>query len=396
MSAIRRLLDKIRPKTAEYTVVIAGESRGGKTTLVYLLKEGRIVQTVSSIGFNVQTFDAPNTSGQPLKLTGWDFGAGCQPNGHSMRFLLQHLPKCDAIIWIVDASKPERLAENVGELTGLIDKVVFDEDSSKQDLPILILANKQDLPNTIPMSRLYDVFAKTLSNHSSCIFPTSSLATPIEKSGLPEAFEWLRMAFTNVSLGKNTHDVQPRLPELRDPNHLAFKLDSWVSRAEAEIDNPDQFISRFESVSLPAWDHYTHIRIVFFILVMYGRQRGKDIIFQGIEKYITQSPQARGRTFHFTMTYFWIQIVHLGIRNMLPSVVGPQTDSETDVTAKAKLVSPHQFALFLALNPKIVEEHLWMEFYSKEVMMSSAARSEMVFPDKKQLPNVVMRDAIEK
>ncbi|KAG6829493.1 hypothetical protein H0H92_004375 [Tricholoma furcatifolium] len=409
-TAIRRLLDKLYPQTAEYTVTIFGEVYGGKTTLLYLLKLGEIVPTIASMGFNVETFEAPTTSGRPLRLTCWDFGAGCRAISYSLPYLAPYLAKSDAVIWIVDASEPQSLAENVSELTRFINNLAPERDSAKPECPILMqvfpsphLANKQDRPNVVPISRLYEVFAKTLSGHSSCIFPTS-LTAPMEKTGLPEAFEWLRFALQNASRGRKTLGVQPTLPDMRDSKQLEVKLDSWVSRAETEADDPDLFVSKFQTMSLPAWDHYTHIRIAFFILVMYGRQRGKDMIFQGIEKYITQSPQARGRTFHVTMTYFWIQIVHLGIRNMFPSVVrdetkasmNSQTGLASDLSETPTLASPHKFALFLALNPYVADGNLWMEYYSKDVMMSPAAKGGMVLPDKKQLPNLVVRDAIVK
>ena len=48
-----------------------------------------------------------------------------------------------------------------------------------------------------------------------------------------------------------------------------------------------------------------------------------------------------------------------------------------------------------AVNPFVVDGNLWADYYSKDVMMSSAAKESMVFPDKKSLPNLVVRDAIK-
>lgn len=117
------------------------------------------------------------------------------------------------------------------------------------------------------------------------------------------------------------------------------------------------------------------------------------MIFKGIEKYINESPQARARAFHVTMTYFWIQIVHLGIRNIQPSTELKVTETTlpSDISGMA---SPDQFTLFLALNPYVADGNLWADYYSKEVMMSPAAKGGMVLPDRKPLPNLVVRDAI--
>jgi len=108
---------------------------------------------------------------------------------------------------------------------------------------------------------------------------------------------------------------------------------------------------------------------------------GKNIIFKSLEDYIANSQQTKGRSFHVTMTYFWIQIVHLGIRSTPP--VSGSTNS-----------SLNEFGRFLLANPHVVDGNLWSDFYSKDVLMSLEAKTAMVLPDKKPLPNLVARDAI--
>ena len=120
------------------------------------------------------------------------------------------------------------------------------------------------------------------------------------------------------------------------------------------------------------------------------------MIFEGIEKYIAQSPQTRGRTFHVTMTYFWIQIVHLGIRNVTPAIRSSAATAASAHSVASSDASPDQFPAFLLLNPYVVDGNLWVDYYSKEVMMSTAAKGGMVLPDRKSLPNLVIRDAIQK
>ncbi|KAG6905910.1 hypothetical protein DXG01_016966 [Tephrocybe rancida] len=398
MSAIiRRVLDRLYPRGPEYTVPIFGEPWGGKTTLLYLLKLGEVVPTISSIGFNIETVNVPTSSKQSLKFTGWDIGGGCQPTHRMIDMMIPYLAKTDAIIWIVDASDTDRqnLAHSAQALRQTLDKLDPGRNEAKKDYPILILANKQDLPVVIPLHEIREAFGKVLSGRSSCIFGTSLVrGKHMDSSGLPEAFDWLQFALENASAGRTTSAVGPALPDQREASLLEEKIESWVARAEAD-DDPQRFIAQFHSLSLPAWDHYTHIRIAFLLLTTYGRQRGKDMIFDGIEKYISESPQARGRTFHVTMTYFWIQVVHLGIRNMLPSndLKTNETMLPSNITGMA---SPEQFALFLALNTYVADGNLWADYYSKEVMMSPGAKGGMVLPDKKPLPNLVVRDAISK
>ncbi|ESK88750.1 arf-like gtpase atypical [Moniliophthora roreri MCA 2997] len=152
------------------------------------------------------------------------------------------------------------------------------------------------------------------------------------------------------------------------------KLESWLTRLDTDS-SPDEFLSQFREIKLPAWDHYTHIRIAYLLLVAHGRQKGKDMIFSGISKYISESSQTRGRTFHVTMTYFWVQMVHFGIRSM----------GEAD-----------SFERFLLLNPYVMNTNLWADYYSRDVMMSPKGKESMVLPDKKPLPNLVVQDVVDR
>jgi hypothetical protein len=56
--------------------------------------------------------------------------------------------------------------------------------------------------------------------------------------------------------------------------------------------------------------------------------------------------------------------------------------------------SPDDFIRFLLLNPYVVDGNIWSDYYSKQTMMSLEAKAAMVLPDKKPLPNVVVRDII--
>jgi hypothetical protein len=127
------------------------------------------------------------------------------------------------------------------------------------------------------------------------------------------------------------------------------------------------------------------------------------MIFDGIERYIANSPDTRGRTFHISMTYFWIQLVHFGIRSM-PPMYSPSasdislSDSITVVEMPGKVESASSsladFSAFLMLNPFVVDGNLWADYYSKEKLMSPEAKTGVVLPDKKPLPNLVVRDAV--
>ena len=263
------------------------------------------------------------------------------------------------------------------------------------------LASKGDRSESVPLDDVRIAFSKAISGQLAAVYKTKAILDG--PTGLPEAFDWLNIA---VEISKSIKPSEPLtsadLPNARSASTLAQKLGSWLHRLESDS-SPTDFLTQFESISLPAWDHYTHIRLAYIVLTTYDRQKGeihfvnllpmitqrlgKDIIFTGIERYITQSPETKGRSFHFTMTYFWIQIVHFGIRNMPPP---PDT-----LPSEVYHPSPDDLARFLLINPHVADGNLWSDYYSKDVLMSSKAKAEMVLPDKKPLPSLVIRDAIK-
>lgn len=128
------------------------------------------------------------------------------------------------------------------------------------------------------------------------------------------------------------------------------------------------------------------------------------MIFDGLAAYIAQNPQ--GRTFHFTMTYFWVQIVHFGMRSVshlqFPVTSTGSTSTTSTSPNPAYASNPeldpdswrNAFARFILLNPHVVDSSLWSEYYTKEVIMTPQAKAEMVLPDKKPLPSLVVRDQL--
>lgn len=98
---------------------------------------------------------------------------------------------------------------------------------------------------------------------------------------------------------------------------VADRHERWtkveIPAVPADELSDDEFLERFGSATLPDWSHKTHLRIAFLFLIRYGRQKGKNRIFDGIRNFIEHSDLARGKTFHLTLTYFWIQMMHLAV-----------------------------------------------------------------------------------
>ncbi|KAJ3485155.1 hypothetical protein NLJ89_g11923 [Agrocybe chaxingu] len=387
---IQRLIGRFFPKNQNPTVTILGLDYSGKTTLLYLLKVGEIVTTISTIGFNVETVDVALASGQRFRMNAWDIG-GC---GRSSLFSMIrfYVENTDALIWLVDCNDRERFEESIEEFKRISSGLNGSGGVKKKTVPILILANKSDLPGAMTLDEVRLGFAKATSGQLVSVFKTT-LVNPspdLKSTGLLEAFDWFRLALEISKSGPSSPLPSGKLAKLEAHNpgeasSLAQKLGSWLEKAETDVSS-EEFLEKFRSFSLPSWDHYTHIRIAYVVLTKYGRKEGKDIIFKGLEEYIKNSTQTRGRTFHVSMTYFWIQIVHFGISNIPPS---------TTSSSGALPNSDDDFAHFLLINPHVVDGNFWADYYTKEVLMSPKAKEEMMLPDKKPLPSLVIRDAIK-
>ncbi|CAE6456350.1 unnamed protein product [Rhizoctonia solani] len=365
-------------KKNEKRVMILGLDCAGKTTLLYRMRLGEIVTTIPTIGLNVETFEAP-TSGHraPLELTCWDVG-GCD----KIRPLIRHYTTgADALIWVLDSNDRQRLPEANEQLKIMLDMIEGEKVKDSTPTPCLILANKQDLQGAMALDEVRIKMAPIISARPSCAIFATSLVSNNFLTTITPAMDWLYDVLTGE---------EPKQPNLQSSNPhalvvegLAEKLNSWVERASKDVP-PAEFLEAFNAISLPSWDHYTHIRIAYTILYTYGRQKGKTMIFDGIEKYIKTSTQTTGRTFHITMTYFWIQIVHFGMQNM------PTED------VQATYGGNENFCRFLLLNPYVADGNLWADYYSKDVIMTPNAKVNMVLPDKQPLPSLVSRDSIRK
>ncbi|KAG8700472.1 hypothetical protein FRC08_004689 [Ceratobasidium sp. 394] len=364
-------------RQTEKRILITGLDYAGKTTFLYRLHLGEIVTTIPTIGFNVESVRAPTSGGRgPMTLTCWDVG-GCD----KIRPLLRHYTAGTvAFIWILDSNDRDRMPEAMQELRFMLSMFEEDRGARADPIPCLILANKQDLRGAMRLDDVRIKLAPIIAARPSCAVFATSITAEDYIDTLTPAMNWLY----DVLNGAEAKQPVPDKPVAQVPGDaLAEKLTSWVDRASGDVP-PGEFLQKFEAIDLPSWDHYTHIRIAYTILKTYGRQKGETMIFDGLEKYIKTSSQTTGRTFHVTMTYFWIQVVHFGMQSM-PREPEPEDDDENK-----------DFCRFLLLNPYVADGNLWADYYTKGVMMTPEAKEQMVLPDKKPLPNLIARDSIRK
>ncbi|KAF2444626.1 P-loop containing nucleoside triphosphate hydrolase protein [Karstenula rhodostoma CBS 690.94] len=386
-------------------ISILGLDYAGKTTILHKLASTPITTTIPTIGMTIKTANiktrTPTRNGKKPAFTVWtaDVGGCSKAQSRVHRWMLRDI--ISGVVWVIDASDGDRLAESREELRRLLPKFCDAEEADcAMSIPVMILLTKNDLPNSKPLSTILAQFDPLLTARPHAYFEATPTA-PLASSGLTEAFAWLSDALPSTS------DAAPPTPSeaekttannlaaLRSPSALSTTLESWLARAEKDIP-PETLLERFYALDLDSWDHYTHLRLAYILLLTHGRREGKDKIFTTFKTYIDNSGKINGKSFHTTLTYFWVQMVHLGIacmdahtaRDAHSLKTKTNTDANTDASERR---DPRldDFAAFLALNQYLVDGQLWADYYTKEVLMSAEARAGVVFPDIKGLPDVV-------
>jgi len=168
-----KMMDLIEGKK-EKRILMLGLDAAGKTTLLYQFKLGEVVPSLPTIGFNVEELQYKN-----IKFTVFDVGGQ-----QRLRPLWKHYYQGgDALIYLIDSNDEERFEEASEELHGIIGDMDFNSNA-----PVLIFANKQDLPNAVQASKLKDVLMlSNLRGRSWYIQP----CVAINGTGLIEGFDWL-------------------------------------------------------------------------------------------------------------------------------------------------------------------------------------------------------------
>jgi len=154
-------------------VLMVGLDSAGKTTILYKLKLGEICTTIPTIGFNVETVEFNNNT-----IYVWDVGG---PD--KIRPLWRHYYQMTSrFIFVVDCNDRNRIDEAALELQKML------REDELNGIPLLIFANKQDLPAAMAVSQVIDKLGlHSIRNRQWYIQP--SCATTGD--GLYEGFDWL-------------------------------------------------------------------------------------------------------------------------------------------------------------------------------------------------------------
>ncbi|KAJ6432048.1 hypothetical protein OIU84_019329 [Salix udensis] len=182
----------------EAKILFLGLDNAGKTTLLHMLKDERLVQhqptqhpTSEELSIGKIKFKAFDLGGHQIARRVWkDYYAKNYRSKPS--FYLCKL--VDAVVYLVDAYDKERFAESKKELDALL------SDESLATVPFLILGNKIDIPYAASEDELsYHLGLNNFTTGKGKVNLTDSNVRPLEvfmcsivrKMGYGDGFKWM-------------------------------------------------------------------------------------------------------------------------------------------------------------------------------------------------------------
>lgn len=193
----------------EKRIVMLGLDAAGKTSLLYRMKLGKVVVTIPTIGFNVESVTYKN-----INLTCWDVGGRSK-----IRSLWRHyVAGAHAFIFVIDSNDRDRIEIARDEL-----RQAFDLEDDGQQTAMLVLANKQDLPNAMPVAEMTEKLQLNTIRDREWYIQGCSVVTG---DGIYDGLDWIaqrqpRQATTNrqISLKKPTKKMPAEPTKKLQPVH---------------------------------------------------------------------------------------------------------------------------------------------------------------------------------
>lgn len=334
--------------TPEYRLLILGFDASGKTSILYKFKLNEFVQTIPTIGFNVETIKHNNSN-----LTIWDVG-GCDKIRPLIRFYFENTK---GLIFVIDSQDKCRYRQ-----VDIKDELwrMFGEETLR-NVPVLIYLNKMDVNDGLqPQNIISEMKLNEIRHRRWHIQPCSAKTG----DGLYEGLDWLVRAIKSPTLYAEDFVHTNQLED----KHFEEKSLLWLSQVDG--DSNEEFVGKFESRQIEHFDHRVLLRAIWIYLKTIGRRKTIESIFTYIKAYVTEDVNE-------TLVYFWIQIVHYAI--------------------EAATTTTNDFAGFLLMNPQLLNEsELPSTYYKRETLFSDQAKTTVILPDLKPLPSIVPSPIIRK
>jgi len=163
-------------------ILLLGLDNAGKTTLLYMMKDNRVISSPPTIHPNMEELRIGSVDFQT-----WDLGGHAQ----ARRVWDDYITTVDGIVFMVDAADPDRFMEARKELNNLL------EIDALKDVPFLVLGNKIDRPECASEHAFKYALGLTMTTgkeigrsedvRSLEVF----MCSVVRRSGFGEGFRWL-------------------------------------------------------------------------------------------------------------------------------------------------------------------------------------------------------------
>lgn len=167
---LAKLFGKVNRKV---NIAMGGLDNAGKTSILSFLKKGEFCETIATMGVNHENFKLGKLSMSVMDLGGQEV---------FRHFWPAYIERADILVFVVDSSDITRLP---------LAKDIFHKainNYCNPDIPILVLATKQDLPNVCSLAYIIHLFQLTgLFDRTIHVQKASS----ITGLGIYEAFQWI-------------------------------------------------------------------------------------------------------------------------------------------------------------------------------------------------------------
>jgi len=162
-------------------ILMVGLDAAGKTTVLFKLKLGEVINTIPTIGFNVETVEYKN-----INFSVWDVG-GQKAIRKLWRYYYQGV---QGIIFVVDSCDKERMGIACEELDYML------QEPELRDAALLVLANKQDQSGAMNTKEVAEGLGlKTRAKHRSWYVQGTCA---LSGDGLYEGLDWLAGVVTKT------------------------------------------------------------------------------------------------------------------------------------------------------------------------------------------------------
>ena len=412
MSVVTRLLRSLlespwfQPKKVKQArLIVLGLDAAGKTTLLYKLKCGtrnEVVTTIPTIGFNIETLEIEHT-----QLRCWDVG-GCD----KIRPLWRHYTsEMSALVFVVDSNDVERFSQAKEELN------IFLTDDTCKDVPLLVIANKQDLFGAKSLTEV--VSAMGLAEITNRLWYAQATSC-INGIGIKPCFEWLESALSGKPLPPNLPGVLcpnpaailecPAIPIFqpsilsageferlsteeawsqeqdalrRDMERRDSAVQAWLAREDTPLAT---FVAMADAHAFDSWDHYTHVRLAWAAIRLHGLEGGFAKVEEWVSGFIRTNPERTGgKSYHRTLTRFWAHMIASFM------IEHHREGGSCDPDDFKRFLAAH-FADHRTTGPgthkarDLTSPALPRLFFSNAVLFSPEARQGLVRPDLAPLP----------